>query len=95
ATLLFRLISGHVQLRHHLHRIQAVDSPTCDRCNEAPETVAHYLLRCPTLSSQRFAYLESQGTDFLRLDFLFFSPAALAPLFDFIKATSALSGLFR
>ncbi|KAF8600581.1 hypothetical protein BDV93DRAFT_417996, partial [Ceratobasidium sp. AG-I] len=39
ATLLFRLITGHVQLRHHLHRVQVVDSPVCTHCQEAPETV--------------------------------------------------------
>lgn len=30
ASLLFHLITGHVQLRQHLHRLGAVDSPTCE-----------------------------------------------------------------
>lgn len=95
ATLLFRLISGHVQLRQHLHRLQAVDSPTCELCGGAPETVAHYLLRCPSSAPERYQHLESRGRDFLRLDFLFFAREALSPLFDFIKATGRFTDIVR
>ncbi|KAF8600949.1 hypothetical protein BDV93DRAFT_418050, partial [Ceratobasidium sp. AG-I] len=91
ATLLYRLISGHVQLRQHLHRLRAVDSPMCEHCPTAPETVAHFLLRCPQYASERYIYLESSGREFLVLDFLFSSREALAPLFDFIRATGRFS----
>ncbi|KAF8602155.1 hypothetical protein BDV93DRAFT_407185, partial [Ceratobasidium sp. AG-I] len=91
ATLLFRLISGHVQLRQHLHRLQLVNSPTCERCDSAPDTVAHFLLRCPALATQRYAHLESHGYDFLRLDFLFHAPNALPYLFDYVRATSVFT----
>ncbi|KAG8684497.1 hypothetical protein FRC09_015351, partial [Ceratobasidium sp. 395] len=47
ASLLFRLITGHIQLQRHLHSIHAVDSPICEGCGDAPETVAHFILRCP------------------------------------------------
>ncbi|KAG9077204.1 hypothetical protein FRC06_009049, partial [Ceratobasidium sp. 370] len=47
AALLFQLITGHVQLQRHLHKLQLVDSPVCQGCGEAQETVIHYLLRCP------------------------------------------------
>lgn len=95
ATLLFRLSTGHIQLRHHLHRIQAVESPLCDRCNDAPQTVAHLLLRCPSLASERFFYLESHGLDLLGLNYLFFASDALPYLSDFIRATNIFSGFLR
>lgn len=94
-TALFRLISGHIQLQQHLHRLQAVSSPVCEHCDGAPETVAHYLLRCPRFASERYHYLESRGRDFLRLDFLFFAREALPPLFDFIRATGRFADTIR
>lgn len=95
ATLLYRLITGHVQLRQHLHRLRATDSPMCEHCQTVPETVAHFLLRCPRYSSERYLYLESLGRDFLVLGFLFSSPEALLPLFDFVRATGRLSDFVR
>jgi hypothetical protein len=96
ATLLFRLITGHVQLRKHLHRLQVVDSPLCEHCGgEHLETMAHFLLRCTHYSAERYIYLGSRGPDFLRLSFLLFSSEALGPLFDFIKATGRFSDLIR
>jgi ribonuclease HI len=90
-VLLYRLITGHAPIRHHLFRIQAVDSPTCQLCKEALETVAHLLTRCPAVADERHEHLGVKGRDFLHLDFLFFSTEALLPLFDFIRA----SGRFR
>lgn len=95
ATLLYRLITGHVQLRQHLHRLRATDSPMCEHCQTVPETVAHYLLRCPRYSSERYLYLESLGLDFLVLDFLFSSSEALLPVFDFVRATGRFSDFIR
>ncbi|KEP44880.1 putative reverse transcriptase from transposon X-element protein, partial [Rhizoctonia solani 123E] len=67
STLLFRLTTGHVQLRQHLHRLQLVDSPQCELCGLEPETVPHYLFRCPHFAEQRHTHLSSRGPDFLRL----------------------------
>ena len=52
AATLTQLRTGHVPLNHYLHRIHAIDSPNCVACNE-PETVDHYLLRCPRFRAQR------------------------------------------
>lgn len=93
--MLFRLITGHVQLQQHLHRTQVVDSPICEFCETAPETVAHYILRCKHFSSERYIYLESHGYDFSRLEYLFFASEALLPLFDYIKATNRFPSLLR
>lgn len=87
ATLLFRLITGHVQLQQHLHRLQVRNTPTCELCNDGPGTVAHLLLCCPRLASEPYVHLESNGRDYLHLGFLFSAPEAFPHLFDFLKAT--------
>ncbi|EUC65957.1 reverse transcriptase from transposon X-element protein, putative, partial [Rhizoctonia solani AG-3 Rhs1AP] len=95
ATLLYRLMTGHVQLRQHLHRLQLVDSPRCEHCSREYETVSHFLLRCPRYATERHEHLTTRGPDFLRLSFLFHAPDALRPLFDFIKATGRFPDLVR
>lgn len=91
AVLLLRLITSHVQLNQHLHRLRATDTPSCDHCESIPETVVHFLPRCPAYAEDRALHLEALGSDLLRLDFLFSAPEALSPLFDYIRAT----GRFR
>jgi hypothetical protein len=93
--MLFRLITGHAQLQQHLHRLQVVNTPVCEHCGDAPETVAHFILRCPHFASERYLYLESLGRDFLRLDFLFSAPVARLPLFDFLKASGRFTDILR
>jgi ribonuclease HI len=95
SVLLYRLITGHAPLRQHLFRIQAVDSPTCQLCDEAPETVAHFLTRCPAVAAERHEFLGSRGRDYLHLDYLFSTPEALLPLFDFIRATGRFRDTLR
>lgn len=95
ATLLFRLITGHIQLRQHLHRLQLVDSPQCELCGLEPETVTHYLFRCSGFADQRHTHLSSRGPDFLHISFILHATAALDPLFDFIKATGRFADLVR
>ncbi|CCO36793.1 hypothetical protein RSOLAG1IB_12164 [Rhizoctonia solani AG-1 IB] len=95
ATLLFRLITGHVQLRKHLHRLQLVDSPQCEHCALELETVTHFLFRCPQFADQRRLHLSTRGADFLRLSFVLHAPSALEPLFDYVKATGRFADLVR
>ncbi|KDN39408.1 hypothetical protein RSAG8_08814, partial [Rhizoctonia solani AG-8 WAC10335] len=95
ATLLFRLTTGHVQLRQHLHRLQLVDSPQCDLCSLEPETVTHYLFRCPLFAEQRHTHLSSRGPDFLRMSYVLHVTPALDPLFDYVKATGHFADLVR
>ncbi|KDN39715.1 hypothetical protein RSAG8_08633, partial [Rhizoctonia solani AG-8 WAC10335] len=93
ATLLFRLITRHVQLKQHLHRLQLVNSPKCEHCGTESETVSHYLLRCPHYAIHCHTLITSNGPDFLQLSFLLHVPRALDPLFNFIKATGRFSDL--
>jgi ribonuclease HI len=94
-TLLYRLITGHIPLRHHLFRIQAVDSPTCQTCHEAPETVAHFLMRCTAVADERYEALGARGRDYLHFNLFFSSSEALLPLFDFIRATGRFRDTLR
>ncbi|KAF8596392.1 hypothetical protein BDV93DRAFT_455060 [Ceratobasidium sp. AG-I] len=93
AALLFQLTTGHVALQAHLCRLRVVESNVCPHCGEAPETVAHYLLRCRTFTAERHLHLTARGLEYLNLSFLFSFPDALAPLFAYIKATGRFSGL--
>ncbi|CUA71932.1 hypothetical protein RSOLAG22IIIB_09945 [Rhizoctonia solani] len=95
ATLLFRLVTGHIQLQAHLYRLQLVDSPHCKHCQIESETVSHFLLKCPRFAAERHTHLTSHGHDFLHLSFLLFATCALDPLFDFIKATGRLRDLIK
>ncbi|KAL5641738.1 hypothetical protein ACGC1H_002009 [Rhizoctonia solani] len=95
ATLLFRLTTGHVQLRQHLYRLQLVDSPKCEHCGCDSETVTHFLFRCPHYTTQRWDHLASRGPDHLRLAFLLHASCALEPLFDYVKATGRFADLVR
>ncbi|EUC62853.1 reverse transcriptase from transposon X-element protein, putative, partial [Rhizoctonia solani AG-3 Rhs1AP] len=95
ATLLFRLTTGHVQLRQHLHRLQLVDSPGCEHCGREHESVSHFLLRCSRYANERHEHIATRGPDFLRLSFLLHAPGARTPLCDYIKATGRFSDLVR
>lgn len=95
ATLLFRLITGHVALRSHLARIGCVDADRCEGCGLEPETVTHFLLRCPKHATARHEHLAANGREFLSLNFLFFNRDALPSLFSYIKATSRFVDTLR
>ncbi|KAF8599403.1 hypothetical protein BDV93DRAFT_449402, partial [Ceratobasidium sp. AG-I] len=89
---LFQLTTGHIPLQSHLLRLRAVESGVCPHCGDAPETVAHYILRCQTFAAERHQHLTSAGLEFLHLSFLFSQSTVLSPLFRYIKATGRFSG---
>ncbi|KAF8605619.1 hypothetical protein BDV93DRAFT_438556 [Ceratobasidium sp. AG-I] len=53
AALLFQLMIGHAPLQDHLARLQVADSRVCPQCSDAPETAAHFVLRCWTFATAR------------------------------------------
>jgi hypothetical protein len=53
------LLTGHNNLRRHLHLLGLLDSPLCRRCEVREETWAHILCECKALASLRHAYLGS------------------------------------
>jgi ribonuclease HI len=95
ASLWIRLVTGHVQLNAHLQRIGATPSDTCGQCGLEQETVAHFILRCPTYADIRYEHLGSRGREFLCLNHLFFTKDALQALFRYIKASGRFIGSLR
>ncbi|KAF8597819.1 hypothetical protein BDV93DRAFT_452281, partial [Ceratobasidium sp. AG-I] len=84
---------GHAPLQDYLGRLQVVDPRVCLHCGDAPETVAHFVLRCQTFATARHQFLTSRGLEFLNLSFLFSSSSALSPLFSYIMATGRFPDL--
>jgi hypothetical protein len=53
------LLTGHNNLRRHLHLMRLMDSPLCRKCGAEDETSFHILCRCEALASLRHSYLGS------------------------------------
>ena len=87
AALLFQLRTGHVGLNKHLHIITRADSPLCAACEEAPETVQHYLLYCPAYATARYRIFYEYGATALTLCALLNTKRLLRPLFKYIHDT--------
>ena len=67
-SLLAKLRSGHFMgLRSYRHRVDGITDPTCDLCQESPQTLEHWLQHCPATAAQRWALF---GEDSGRLDCL-------------------------
>ena len=47
------IITGHIGLNKHLHRINRSDTTNCPNCTDTEETVAHYIGQCPAYSRIR------------------------------------------
>ncbi len=94
ANLLFQLRTGHVPLNKHLARIGKVLSESCPMCGEAAETVAHYLLVCPSFAMNRAAHYAPLGFSGRRLKVLLNSPKAMRPLFGYINSTARFRRVF-
>lgn len=63
AQMLAQLRSGRCRLNYYLNKINATDSPNCNQCNE-PETVEHFLIKCPNWAAERSPLVEAAGYDF-------------------------------
>ncbi len=67
-SLLGKLRSGHFMgLRYYRHRVDGTTDPTCDLCQESPQTLEHWLQHCPATAAQRWTLF---GEDSGRLDCL-------------------------
>ena len=94
AGILMQLRTGPIPLQGYLQRIGKAISSICPTCREAPETVFHYLLECPTYSLHRAVHLSPLGRSGRTLRKLLASEDALRPLFKFINATGRLRQTF-
>ncbi|QRV96979.1 RNA-directed DNA polymerase from transposon BS [Ceratobasidium sp. AG-Ba] len=95
ATLLFRLVTGHVQLNLHLHTLQLVDSPACRACGAAIESVSHFVLRCPKYAAVRQQVLTSRGRNFHSLSFLFSSRSGIKALLEYVRRSHRFDSLLN
>ncbi|KAF8999991.1 hypothetical protein BDQ17DRAFT_1245951 [Cyathus striatus] len=88
-----QLITGHISLNKYLHFIGKVASPHCTKGNSAsPESVDHFLLRCPTYSDRRKPLLiqcTKRDRD-ISLHKILKDPENLTALADFVNATGHL-----
>jgi hypothetical protein len=50
---LIGLITGHVRLKKHLHRMGLLSDPTCATCGIKEESALHCICVCPTLTNLR------------------------------------------
>lgn len=94
AALLVQLRTGHVALNQHLHRIGKIDSPTCPRCGQMPETVDHVLLRCTSYQTHRSRMEIILGRKGQSIQYLLTAKKAMKPLFEFLAATKRFTKAF-
>jgi hypothetical protein len=50
---LIGLLTGHVRLNKHLHRMGLVSDPICVACGIEEESALHFICVCPTLANLR------------------------------------------
>jgi hypothetical protein len=50
---LIGLLTGHVRLNKHLHRMGLLSDPTCATCSIKEESALHFISVCPTLANLR------------------------------------------
>jgi hypothetical protein len=50
---LIGLLTGHVRLNGHLHRMGLFTYPTCAACGIEEESALHFICVCPTLANLR------------------------------------------
>ena len=91
---LIQLRAGTAPLYDHLHRIDCAPTATCPACLLEPETVRHFLLKCPKFAVERTRHFGRLGRRSITLSYLLNSQGALKPLFAFINDTGRLRGTF-
>lgn len=87
ASILIQLRTEHIPLWMYLHRIQRADSPMCEQCEAAPETVYHYLQECPAYNTQRERLDSNAGEAATQLRTLLNTPRMMTHLFRYIHDT--------
>jgi hypothetical protein len=87
ASLLIQLRTGHAPLNKHLFNIKSTDSPICPVCEDAHETVHHFLLSCPAYERHRRHLFYTLNRGSRSLATLLSHPKATKHLFKFINKT--------
>ena len=93
-SILTQLRTNHIPLRAYLHKIKAADSPICPHCEDAPETVTHFLMFCPRYATQR-RELRSTLRPGQNLDLtLLGDKGSMANLLRFVRKSKRFEELF-
>lgn len=87
ASRIFQLRVGHVPLNEYLHRFKKTASAGCPACGGARETVAHFMLHCPSYAYERWALLKYTRDTVPKLEDILSNPKASALLSSYIDAT--------
>ena len=87
ASRIFQHRVGHVPLNEYLHRFKKVESARCPACGGAWETVAHFMLHCPSYAYERWALLKHTRANTPNLEDILSDPKACASLIKYIDAT--------
>jgi hypothetical protein len=95
ASLLIQLRTGHVPLNKHLFNTKSADSPICPACEDAHETVHHFLLSCPVYEPHRRQLLYTLNRGSRSLLTLLSHPKATKPLFKYISKTGRFKNTLR
>lgn len=93
-SLVTQLMTGHIPLAGHLHRIGKADSPSCPCCHRAYETVAHYILHCPVHHLERSVMFSGLRISSRNLTSLLATTANRVRLLNFVASTGRLRSVF-
>jgi len=93
-SILSQLRMGHVPLAKHLHHIGKVDSPTCPACQQAEETIQHFLLHCPAHNAARQTLHNNMGGRSIDITKLLTILKTLHALFLYIMETGRWQSTF-
>ncbi|KAG5733033.1 putative 115 kDa protein in type-1 retrotransposable element [Termitomyces sp. T112] len=91
ASILTQLRTGHCPLNQYLHRFKKADSPICGACNQAEETVEHFLVHCEAYRTQRNTLFREADLRTAPMSRLLSDASVVKALFQFINST----GRFR
>ena len=94
ASILTQLRTGHAPLAKHLFRIGKADSPICPACQQADETIQHYILHCPAHQAARQNLRNSTGGRDINITKLFTTRKTLRALFRYAAETGRWRGTF-
>jgi ribonuclease HI/endonuclease/exonuclease/phosphatase family metal-dependent hydrolase len=93
-SLVVQLRTGHVPLNSYLFRISKSDTDTCPSCQDAPETVHHYLFDCVSYGRERHKRYTVLRRDSDSLSFLLNDPRGIRELGIYVNRTRRFRSIF-
>jgi hypothetical protein len=89
ASLISQLRLTHILLNGYLKRFKRTDSARCPACRADEETIAHFLLLCPSYAHERWALARQvkKTKKGMSLDVLLRDPSLVIPLANYINTT--------